>query len=771
MSGSDRKRRRFVRKLAKENRAFYGTSDGSGVLRALDLTFEHRSTYLFELVQNALDADARSVEVRLAAQGDALIFQHDGPQPLTEADVAGLSKVFRSTKGASTVGFMGIGFKSVFRRFREARISGCGWRFRYEITDIVGAEYGDVQPDLLGTVIPVWDDGIAYPDAAFTTRFELDGKVGEAPLDEDLTRFLPDDRTLLAILSWFGLRRLTIGDQTWDLRVIETPDGGLQATASRAEIGEDEYLAWQLFDVEYEPSRDAIATFLKHRRIQPAEDDRDEVYAEAGRTRSVLGVLPLDSRSRPAPPRRGRVYALMPTGATLPFGLHVHADWFVNISRRALPDVGDSSENAWQYEIVERIADVLASHLAWLADAFQDPSAVRAAFGVFRAQDGGTGGLREVLESDRWRHRLRKRLEYACVFPVWQDGNEVAFARGRDTGVPPQQLLSAFAKQPALRPHVLLRSPVLRADLLRRDALRFFRELGSLREMSCSDLEEAWRDGLEHWWTTGPDDDEARRDLLLRVWTAIARLASVDGWREANLRCLRSASGRWLTVHEAIYLKEALPAASEPGGTVIRKAIKPLIDDDCRLVHWVPRPKGWWERDDVWNWITNNARGVGLKELVAAVVERLVTASSPDPAVPRALGHWAKHRNRHDLLTHVLVASPGTGDPRNPAERGRDEPLRLVPTADAVVAEPYVTPPVGEYVRAVFRDSLAIAAAYMEGLGARVAERHWRDFFLKAGAKGSPEVLTERRSCGRYEQDRVGEFLGVKDIGEANDAG
>ena len=118
MNGTDENRRAFVKNLANENKEFYGTSDGRGALRVVGLTFEHRWVYLFELVQNALDAGAHSIALRLIENGDALTFQHDGSYPLDEKGVEGLSKVFRSTKGASSVGFMGVGFKSVFGQFR-----------------------------------------------------------------------------------------------------------------------------------------------------------------------------------------------------------------------------------------------------------------------------------------------------------------------------------------------------------------------------------------------------------------------------------------------------------------------------------------------------------------------------------------------------------------------------------------------------------------------------------------------------------------------------
>ena len=147
-------RREFLESLALDNQTSYGTQDGRATLRAFELTFEHRWIYVFELVQNALDAGARSIEFRLSDDGDTLTVQHDGQRPIDEGNVEGLSKVFRSTKGAASVGFMGIGFKSVFGRFREARVPGWEWTFRYEMSQVVGEEFGDVQIDPLGAVLP-----------------------------------------------------------------------------------------------------------------------------------------------------------------------------------------------------------------------------------------------------------------------------------------------------------------------------------------------------------------------------------------------------------------------------------------------------------------------------------------------------------------------------------------------------------------------------------------------------------------------------------------
>ena len=62
----------------------------------------------------------------------------------------------------------------------------------------MGEPYGDVQPDLLGAVVPIWDDAIIAPELGFTTRFEMRRRTDDrADLNSDLAHFLShDDRTL-----------------------------------------------------------------------------------------------------------------------------------------------------------------------------------------------------------------------------------------------------------------------------------------------------------------------------------------------------------------------------------------------------------------------------------------------------------------------------------------------------------------------------------------------------------------------------------------------
>ncbi len=760
MNRVDKNRSKFVEKLADENRKFYGTPDGRSTLRVFELTFEHSWVYLFELVQNALDAGARSISIRLTEEGDALTFQHDGDHPLRERDVEGLSKVFRSTKGATSVGYMGIGFKSVFMRFKEARISGWGWSFRYNITQVVGEEFGDVQTDLLGAVIPAWDDAIATPEHGFTTRFELRRRTDEgAHLEADLSRLLPEnDRTPLAILAASKLERLELNGRVWELEVAKELDGTSEATAR----SEDEKQTWRLFPVEFEPSKESVACFLEHRRIQPSCEERESVYADACRPRRVLGVLPLDNDGIPTPPTRGRVYATLPTEVTLPFGLHINADWLLNISRSGLREI---EENSWQRDIVDRIADILVQFLNWTADTITECKAARAAFACLSLPSLESGGLESLLAKENWLSRLRDRLMHAAVFPVWTEKVDAfGFAKASDTLVPPSPLAMAFRRHPELRPAVLLKGPVLREDVFGPGALKLLRQIGLLTVMTPAKFGSVWKGGLESWWQALSGDKANRPHLLFRIWAAVAELTSDEGWRDAELRCVRTANGKWLSVGKVGFLNEALPSSKEPGGPEMREFVMPFVPEDRLKDEWVSvlRRRRLKEAEHTimlraWNWIEEHASSIRLRDVVGDAVNALMASSKPNWPVLISLGQWARHRNRADVLTHVLVETKnGT---------------RGVAIEEALLADPYVEH--GAVRRCLFPTTPAVSAAYLNTDQSSASSTSWRTFFEETSIKGRLKVQTLKDHASRWRKDQVREFLGFEadSIYESNDSG
>jgi hypothetical protein len=105
--------------LRSENERRYGTDIGRIGDMLLANRYDKRTHFIFELLQNAEDAlrrrenwtGSRAVTFHLSATD--LRISHYG-QPFNEADVRGICGIDESTKGITSIGRFGIGFKSVY---------------------------------------------------------------------------------------------------------------------------------------------------------------------------------------------------------------------------------------------------------------------------------------------------------------------------------------------------------------------------------------------------------------------------------------------------------------------------------------------------------------------------------------------------------------------------------------------------------------------------------------------------------------------------------
>jgi hypothetical protein len=139
----------YLKNLYNQNLNFYNNIRGKGAISGLDQTFPYTWIYIAELIQNALDVDARRLVFRRI--DDKLLFEHDG-RPFHERDIEGLSTRGVSTKSAKTIGFMGVGFKSVFKSFQRVDIASNGWHFYLQVPQSEGL-LGAPQRDWLGCVL------------------------------------------------------------------------------------------------------------------------------------------------------------------------------------------------------------------------------------------------------------------------------------------------------------------------------------------------------------------------------------------------------------------------------------------------------------------------------------------------------------------------------------------------------------------------------------------------------------------------------------------
>lgn len=114
-----------------------------GFLAILEKQFPRNDLYLFELLQNAVDDGADTIVLKSLtgsnSTGDindntGLLFCHNG-KAFSPLDVLGLASVGLSTKSTTDqkkIGFMGVGFKAVYKRFARVCVYDNVWSFAFE---------------------------------------------------------------------------------------------------------------------------------------------------------------------------------------------------------------------------------------------------------------------------------------------------------------------------------------------------------------------------------------------------------------------------------------------------------------------------------------------------------------------------------------------------------------------------------------------------------------------------------------------------------------
>lgn len=413
--------RRILESICGMNRKFYSDPRGMGALKDLQQTFPNPWLYVAELLQNAVDEGATRIEVT-TREDRIVLFEHNG-KSFSRSDVEALCTRGVSAKGANTVGFMGVGFKSVFRSFESVQASSDLWQFALTVATKRGEEFGDQQRDWIGAVLPQWDSSIESPSAGMKCRFVLSRRLPDLPqATDDLERVLGSHETLLALLAWQGVKELTWGEKHWLLeRRDQTPLRGTEGDRMVLEARDAKgipHRRWILFSKSYQPSRQAIARFLEHRQLSPAPDEKEKVYREASQRRKVAVFCEIDNFDHPISPDRGTAFALLPTGVTFPLGLHVQADWLLVVTRREIIEI---EGNEWHVEILEQLPRLIRYFLEWVvARHNRSETALPHGYAVDRADfiEQGTQGW------EGWRRQGSREVQSM----IWDRGRQAAIS-------------------------------------------------------------------------------------------------------------------------------------------------------------------------------------------------------------------------------------------------------------------------------------------------------------------------------------------------------
>jgi hypothetical protein len=715
------KAKHVIFELSARNSAFYSDARGHGALKDLQQSFPHAWIYVAELIQNGVDAEAKAIRFSKTKQG-VLILEHDGKE-FDEKDVEGICTKGVSTKGAGTVGFMGVGFKSVFRSFQTVTISSGPWKFRLQAKVTKGEVYGDQQRDWLGTVLPMWADGATPPSEGMSCRFELSGRIeGLGEVEQDFEAVFRADEALLALLSMQGIENVSVLGRSWLLKKRRQPTKEHPEIARYRITAVDEASAserhWVLFRAEYTPSRSAVRRFLEHRQITPKKSDRDQVYAEAARCRTVDLFFPVDGDGFPCLPERGEAFALLPTAMDLPFGVHLNADWLLTVTRTELMDIGHAS-NPWQEELRAQIPRLIAAYLEWLgSDEGPGSGSWEIAYRVFPERADDAEGLMAWLTDSATLSALRDRLTSVAFLPSFETGDTKSFNMlTPDTGrALPDSVAESFRDKPELLPKTLFGDRVVDRAILGERASAFLTSASLLSEITAADLNAMWgKTGVKTW--AGALPDESRERALCTLFDALYALP--DEWGYQALTILPAESGAYTSMSEAVRLPNDWNiVVNEPA---IRALLKPFLGDPRRVVKrafddYAKRESSWWHRVEIGQ--------PSLDDLVSqwwdSLPEKGLASEQVDSVVAFTCWVLSKQTSRRSLVKRLLAAKG-------------NQALKLLPCGQVVLADPYA----GAHRRMLFPDAPAISDLYFRKSAKEPIE--WQTFFeLQASSDDVP---------------------------------
>ena len=705
-ASAEAERRAFVERVHAENEEHFGPPARRAVETMLSAGHPHPWAYVYELTQNARDAGAQRISWR--SNGRSLLFQHDGTTALNQSHVRGLASLGASTKGPAAIGFMGVGFKSVFERFRTARISGFGWRIRFDIRTHAG-EFGAKVVEWFDALLPHWDTESLDPDAGYTTAFLLNRPAAPAArVTEDLARLAsPDDLTPLSVLALRGLERVCINDVTWELSVkaglvkVRRSDDGLVRR-------------WRFFRSRYRPDDDAMRRFLEVRR-----ELTDHASSGAQRPeRNVVALVPLDEDGLPNPADRGRCYATLPTAVRIPFGFHLQADWFVNLDRQNLRAI---TGDPWQEAIVRQVPKLLREVLLWLKEE-SDP-ARRRGYRILCDPTGAEGEFSHAVGA--LRSDFVRSLKDLKIVPTHGPRTR-GFSEPQNVVRLPGRFLTDFGKRPAWRPDLLFECDLMDEDLLGSRAVQFARWLGWGRDIDPDGVR--WTVTLPHWWSKVASDERA--EALFALWSCIDERQ----WHYATV--VPTEAGGWIPASDTRWLNEEPPSDKEPSGAVVAHALVPLL----------PAPE---ERlPPTIRASVNRASHLGVtwlkarhqEERLADIIQRACADTEHKEDFPIVeLLEWALARGaqRQDLVPMVLT------------ENGPHEP------SAALLANPLV--PGGEARRLLFPDVPALVEDYAFFDDQSAVLR----FLERLGVRGNA-TLEEHRDPVGYNRQAVATKLGIE---------
>ena len=535
MQPSKSEAKAFIDKLYKTNKAYYQDRRAKGLLRVLDRIHSSHA-YVAEILQNAIDANATRVSFKLSAS-KKLIIEHNG-KAFSKEDVRSISEAGTSKKLASDIGFMGIGFKSVYERFQKVAISSPPWKFYY---DCPRNEIGQI--DQVNKTLPIWNESISKPSIDMTCRFELsdphidsDMSISER-IKQDLDSVMGTNKDLLVMLACQGIQEITWNEEDWLLEKekINLAYKNIQFNKIIA-INGNNNLEWIHLSSEYELNEKAKRAFYNHRQ-------NDNIELPENEFRKVEAFVRLHNDGLPIMTGRGKSFAVLPMGVRFPFSLNIQADWLVDATRQ------DTLENnEWHKLIIAQLPELMAGFIKW-ATTFINPEEISDIYKALPDFEDDSSKISDWFNDSNFKTLLRQELFRLKFLPVIiEDGHKY---------ISPKEakfLQGAFSrlKNDIYKPWILLSDKAIFKDFTSNRVKSVLEKLDIKNNMSLDFLIDYWRRNPISSWHKKLEKDKLK--ALFKLYDVLDILYT-NSDNEKSLKqkvnCIPTTNNSWINLEKA----------------------------------------------------------------------------------------------------------------------------------------------------------------------------------------------------------------------------
>lgn len=378
-----------------------------GFLGILEKQFPRNDLYLFELLQNAVDDGASTVVMKsfdLSTSFPGLFFCHNG-RSFSPLDILGLASVGLSTKGVEEkkkIGFMGVGFKAVYKRFSSVTIYDHVWNLQFQEPSVCPI----MEPSHSWVMKPSWISNFRAMDSIIPQsekfqsstwcHFILERPRGGADaIRTDLKHLSSNVPVLLGRQFLFNSKQENLWRLIWETTTYQVTchqKSGLLHAATLARLSDpsagkfigsaidsidliltstsqngQKQKLFQFLTVYYYPPRNSQTAFELHTKKVWSKQAMNFIFNGKNQLAEEVSLffelggdgLPIVGTGS------GKVHAILPTKLQMPCCIHLQGSWLLSVDRQ---DVQNISENDWNNCLINQFSRLLVLLARWIAD-------------------------------------------------------------------------------------------------------------------------------------------------------------------------------------------------------------------------------------------------------------------------------------------------------------------------------------------------------------------------------------------------------------------